>query len=47
MSNVGEDGTGVFTQNGGTHTAKQLTLGDALQGNGTYNLVKGTLSVTK
>jgi|WetSurMetagenome_2_1015567.scaffolds.fasta_scaffold50349_1 hypothetical protein len=44
---VGLDGTGIFTQNGGTHTVDNaLSLGDNPGSKGTYNLVKGTLSVT-
>ena len=35
---IGYDGTGTFTQTGGTNTVGDLTLGYLLTGNGTYNL---------
>ena len=41
---VGDSGMGTFTQTGGTNTvAYQLSMGDNTTGNGTYNLVGGTL----
>jgi hypothetical protein len=43
---VGYQGSGAFTQNGGTHTASFLTTGFHPGGTGTYTLNNGTLTVT-
>jgi len=42
---VGDEGTGFFTQSGGTHSivSGHLNLGDSRGGQGTYNLEDGTL----
>jgi PEP-CTERM motif len=44
---IGDAGTGSFTQDGGTNTVtgSGLVLGNADFGNGTYNLVDGSLSL--
>jgi len=43
-THVGSDGVGTFNQNGGTHTADRLLLGENAGGNGTYNLTGGILN---
>jgi hypothetical protein len=46
FESIGNSGTGVFTQSGGTHTVSGgLSLGSNSTGNGTYNLNGGTLNV--
>ena len=43
--NIGKDGTGAFTQTGGTHTVSQtLTIATNSGSAGTYNLEDGTLT---
>jgi hypothetical protein len=42
---VGASGTGVFTQNGGTHNTTFMVVGNNSGGNGTYNLNGGNLTV--
>jgi hypothetical protein len=44
--NIGDYGTGIFTQTGGTNTASGLTLSAQSSSNGTYNLNAGTLTVS-
>lgn len=49
---VGEEGTGIFTQTGGTHETEHLLIqahynGDASGGSGTYIKTDGTLDATK
>ena len=43
-SYVGYSGTGNFDQNGGTHKAGSLTLGENGSSTGSYNLLDGTLN---
>ena len=43
---IGNNGTGTFTQIGGTHTANFLYVGNGTGSTGTFNLQGGTLSVT-
>ena len=43
---IGENGSGAFTQSGGTNTTASLILGDQTSGNGTYTLSgTGSLAV--
>ena len=45
-SNIGEEGTGIFEQSGGTHTiSNYLTLGHYLSSRGEYYLDAGNLTV--
>jgi len=44
--NIGDFGTGIFTQTSGTNTTKGLTLSTEGGSNGTYNLTGGTLTVS-
>ncbi len=43
---VGVSGTGEFAQNGGTHDADNMTLGEAYRSDGTYTLTDGELRVS-
>jgi hypothetical protein len=41
---IGDEGTGTWTQSGGTNSAGTLALGEIAGGNGTYNLSGGSVS---
>jgi hypothetical protein len=43
MLNVGDYGSGLYGQVGGTTAVKSLTVGGALGSNGTFNLIGGTV----